>query len=332
MQRQTSFADIEYASRRQRTRREEFLDRMEAIVPWGEWVALAEEVWPASEGPGRPRVPAERMLRMYLLQQWFDLSDAGCEDACCDSRAMARFLGVSFLGADQVPDATTLLHFRRAAEAAGLGERLLSSLNGLLEREGVMMRGGSIVDATFVEASGSVKNAARERDPEMAHGRKGNVWHFGMKAHVGVDAGSGLAHTVTATPANVADVEQAHLLLRADDRFCYADSGYTGVAKRPEVAGDPRLSRVEWVVAARPSSNRAPDGTTPWAERRAEWRKAAVRSKVEHVFLVVKRQFGCARCRYRGLAKNLERFTTLCALANLALVGRSGRELSWASA
>lgn len=323
MQVQTSFADIEYASRRQRTRREEFLDRMEAIVPWAEWVPLAEAVWPASGGgPGRPRVPAERMLRMYLLQQWFDLSDAACEDACCDSRAMARFLGISFCGSDQVPDATTLLHFRRAAEAAGLGGRLLGSLNALLEREGVMMRGGSIVDATFVEASGSVKNAARARDPEMAHGKKGSVWHFGMKLHVGVDAGSGLAHTVAATPANVHDSVPAASLLRPDDLFCHGDSAYSGCARRGE-------GGVEWRVSARPSSLRAPDGTTPWAEREVEWRKSAVRSKVEHVFLVVKRHLGGGKCRYRGLAKNRERLTALVALANLALVDRSGRRLSW---
>ena len=185
-----------------------------------------------------------------------------------------------------------------------------------------MMRGGSIVDATFVEASGSVKNAARARDPEMAHGKKGNVWHFGMKLHVGVDAGSGLAHTVAATPANVHDSAPAASLLRPDDLFCHGDSAYSGCARRGE-------GSVEWRVSARPSSLRAPDGTTPWAEREVEWRKSAVRSKVEHVFLVVKRHLGGGRCRYRGLAKNHERLTALVALANLALVDRSGRRLSW---
>lgn len=329
MQRQMSFGDVEYSSKRQVTKREAFLSRMEAAVPWSEWLPIAEAAWHEPGGRGRPPVAAERMLRMYLLQLWYDLSDAGCEDACCDSRAFASFLGVRFGAGDQVPDSTTLCKFRHAMEAAGAGPAMLASLDALLEAEGVMMRGGSIVDATFVEAPGSVKNAGRERDPEMAHGKKGNVWHFGMKAHVGVDAGSGLVHAVTATPANVADVCEAHRLLRQDDRFCYADSGYAGVWKRAEVAGDPLLSRVEWRVAARPSSLRAPNGGTPPAERHAEWRKAAVRGKVEHVFLIVKRQFGYARCRFRGIAKNLERVTTLCALANLALVDRAGRRLSW---
>ena len=207
-------------------------------------------------------------------------------------------------------------------EANGLAEEILGRVNAVLEAKGVMMRGGSIVDATFIEAPSSIKNASGSRDPEMHQGRKGKNWHFGMKAHIGVGAGSDLVHTAAFTPANVSDVAMAHALVREDDRFCYADSGYTGVAKRPEVAGDPALSEMEWVVAEKPSRIKGMRSLA-W-EHSIEGRKASVRSKVEHPFLVVKRQFGCARCRYRGLAKNASMLTVLFALANVTMWSRAG--------
>lgn len=248
---------------------------------------------------------------MCFLQLWFGLSDEGVEDAVCDSRAFSRFMGVGFGLGDRVPDATTLLKFRRIVEENGLAAEILGRVNAVLEAKGVMMRGGSIVDATFVGAPSSTKNASGSRDPEMRQGKKGKSWHFGMKAHIGVDAGSGLVRTAALAPANVSDVAMACALARPDDGFCYADSGYTGVAKRPEVAGDPALAEVEWVVAEKPSRIKGMRGLA-W-EHSIESRKASVRSKVEHPFLVVKRQFGCARCRYRGLAKNASMLTVVFA-------------------
>ena len=322
MDRQTTFADIEDASRKRATRREAFLEAMDAAVPWAELVAAVEPFYYPGRR-GRKPMGVERMLRMYFLQLWFNLSDEGVEDAIYDSRAFSRFMGVSFGLGDQAPDATTLLKFRRIIEENGLAGEILGRVNAVLEAKGVMMRGGSIVDSTFVEAPSSTKNAGGARDPEMRQGKKGKSWHFGMKAHIGVDAGSGLVHTVAFTPANVSDVAMAHALVREDDGFCYADSGYAGVAKRPEVAGDPALSGVEWVVAEKPSRIKGMRGLA-W-EHSIESRKASVRSKVEHPFLVVKRQFGCARCRYRGLARNASMLTVLFALANVAMWSRAGR-------
>lgn len=211
------------------------------------------------------------MLRMYLVQVWFHLSDEGCEDAVLDSRAIQRFVGVDMM-AEQVPDATTLLKFRRLVEENGLGERMFSELGALLERAGVMMRGGSIVGAAFVEAPSSTKNRRGGRDPEAHQAKKGNNWHFGYKAHVGADAGSGLVHTVSVTPANTSDVSMAHALVREDDRVCYGDSGHTGAQRREEVASDPALSGIEWRVARRPSSISALLGGT--GRQRARDREA----------------------------------------------------------
>lgn len=322
MNRQTTFADIEDSSRRRATKREAFLERMDGAIPWADLVdAVEPHYYPGKRG--RRPVGVEKMLRMYFLQLWFNLSDEGVEDAVYDSRAFSRFMGVSFGLGDQVPDATTLLKFRRIVEENGLAGEILARVNAALEADGVMMRGGSIVDATFIEAPSSTKNSSGSRDPEMHQGKKGNNWHFGMKAHIGVDAGSGLVHTVAFTPANVADVTMAHALVRGDDRFCYADSGYTGVGGRPEVAGDPGLSGIAWVVAEKPSRIKGMKGLA-W-EHSIESRKASVRSKVEHAFLIVKRQFGGARCRYRGIARNASMLTVLFALANVAMWDRAGR-------
>ncbi|MGN0078669.1 MAG: IS5 family transposase [Coriobacteriales bacterium] len=318
---QTTFADVEADSRRRATRRDEFLAQMERAVPWAEIVAVVEPFYPKGERGRRP-VPLERMLRMYMLQLWFNLSDEGCEDAVYDSRAFSRFVGVSFGAGDQVPDATTLLKFRHLMEEHSLGQRVLAEVNRVLEERGVVMRGGSVVDATIVAAPSSTKNASGKRDPEMHQAKKGNQWHFGMKAHIGADAGSGIVHTVSCTAANVSDVTVAARLVRPDDEVAYADSGYTGVARRPEVAGDGALSKIEWRVAEKPSKLK---GAPEWsADREAESRKASVRSKVEHPFLIVKRQFGWSKCRYRGIAKNENAFSMLFALADVAMWARAG--------
>ena len=324
MEGQMSFGDLESQGQRKKTRREAFLERMDAIVPWDRWAALIEPVYHSAER-GRHVRGAETMLRMYLLQVMFGLSDEGTEDAVLDSRAMQRFMHLDLMQ-ERVPDSTTLAKVRHTLERSGLGEAMFADLAQELEEAGVMMRGGSIVDATFIEAPSSTKNRGRSRDPEAHQSKKGNNWHFGFKAHIGADAGSGLVHTVVATAANVSDISQAHSLVREDDGFCYADSGYTGIGKRPEVASDPHLSSVRWMVARKPSTVKGL-GSVHSAERQIESRKASVRSKVEHPFLIVKRRFGHARTRYRGTEKNSCMLHVAFALANLAMCISAGRTL-----
>ena len=237
------------------------------------------------EGRRKPK-PLQTMLRIYLLQVWFALSDEGVEDAVYDSCAMRRRMNVDF-AVGQVPDATTLLHFRHLIEKHGLGEKLFAAQTDLFDANGWIMRGGSIVDATIIAAPSSTKNATGERDAQMLQTKKGQQWCFGMKAHIGVDAGTGYIHSVTATAANVHDLDEIPNLVRDDDRVVYADAGYQGVDKREEVTGDPHLSGVHFRVAARKSKLAA----MPAPDRAEQTRLASVRSKVEHPFLIVKRDF-----------------------------------------
>jgi IS5 family transposase len=317
---QPSFTDVEYGNRRRVSRREQFLDTMDATIPWGTWVGLIEPHY-YSAGPGRKgrkSKPIETMLRMYLLQVWFCLSDEGVEEAVYDSYAMRRFMGLDF-AVEQVPDATTLLHFRHLLERHTLGEKLFAAQSEIFESQGWIMRGGSIVDATIIAAPSSTKNATGTRDPQMHQTKKGNQWYFGMKAHIGVDAGTGYVHSVTATAANVHDLDEAVNLVRADDEVVYADAGYQGAPKRPEIAGDEHLSKIQWRVAARKGALQAMTED----DRALESRKASVRAKVEHPFLVVKRDFGFTKTRYRGIAKNLNHLHMLFASANWLMRARA---------
>ena len=238
---------------------------------------------------------------MYLLQVWFSLSDEGVEDAIYDSYAMRTFMGLDF-ALEQVPDATTLLHFRHLLETHELGKRLFESQNEIFDQQGWIMRGGSIVDATIIAAPSSTKNATGARDPEMRQTKKGNQWYFGMKAHIGVDAGTGYIHSVTATGANVHDLDEIVNLVRDDDEVVYTDAGYQGVHKRPDITGDEHRSKVEFRVAAR--KGHLVQMASP--DRQAESRKASVRAGVEHPFLVLKRDFGFAKTRYRGAGQEPE--------------------------
>ncbi len=317
---QPSFTDVEYGNRRRVSRRERFLVTMNATIPWAVWVGLIEPFYfvDAAGKRGRKAKPVEMMLRMYLLQAWFSLSDEGVEDAIYDSYAMRRFMGLDF-AVEQVPDATTLLHFRHLLEKHSMGEKLLAAQGEIFENEGWIMRGGSIVDATIIAAPSSTKNAAGERDPEMHQTKKGNQWYFGMKAHIGVDAGSGYVHSVTATAANVHDLDEAVNVVRGDDRVVYADAGYQGAAKRPEIAGDEHLSKVAWRVAARKGVLK----TMTEHDRALASRQASVRAKVEHPFLIVKRDFGFTKTRYRGIGKNLNHLNVLFASANWLMRARA---------
>ena len=314
---QISFTDVEYSKRRRVSRREQFLDTMDATIPWSRWVGLIEPFYYSSRRGRKPKA-LETMLRMYLLQAWFSLSDEGVEDAIYDSYAMRRFLGLDFT-VEQVPDATTLLHFRHLLEKHQLGRKLLESQGEIFEEQGWIMRGGTIVDATIIAAPSSTKNADGARDPEMRQTKKGNQWYFGMKAHIGVDAGTGYVHSVTATAASVHDLDQIAHLVRADDEVVYADAGYQGAERRPDVADNPHLSKVEYRIAARKSKLAA----MAQPDRVAESRKASVRAKVEHPFLIVKRDFGFTRTRYRGMAKNLNHLNVLFASANWVMRARA---------
>ena len=320
---QMTFSDVENSGRKKVTQKEKFLREMEAIIPWGEWVAKIAPHYPAGKR-GRPPRGIEVMLRMYLLQIWFSLSDEGLEDAIYDIYAFQRFLGINFME-EQVPDATTLLKFRHLLEKHNICEALFKDIVERLDAAGLMMRGGTIVDATIISAPSSTKNKEGQRDPEMHQTKKGNQWYHGMKVHAGVDAGSGYIHTITGTAANVHDIEETARLLRDDDEVCYGDAGYTGIEKREEIAGNERYSNVEFRINLRPSRIKMPKDYKGirWDEA-IEKRKSSVRSKVEHVFLIVKRQFGYAKVVYRGIAKNMNRFFALFASANLALCIRAG--------
>ena len=324
---QRSFSDLEYANRRRITKRESFLKMMDEIIPWSEWIELIRPYYPKGER-GRPPRGIEVMLRMYLVQVWFNLSDEMVEDAIYDSYAIRNFMGVNFHD-EQAPDATTLLKFRRLLEEQELGKKIFEAISQLLESKGCMMRGGTIVDATIIQAPSSTKNASGERDQEMHQTKKGNQWYFGMKAHIGVDAGSGYTHTVTVTPANAHDITQASELIREDDETVYGDAGFIGIEKRPEILSDEKKSRIEYRINRRPGTlSRKYKGYALEMERMEERRKSSVRSKVEHPFRIVKVLFGYRKTVYRGLSKNLNRLYTLFGSANLLMwswAGKPGR-------
>lgn len=313
MNRQISFAQSEYAGKKKVTRREKFLGEMEQVVPWARLVARIEPHYPKGER-GRPPVGLERMLHIYFLQQWYTLADEALEDALYDSQALRNFAGID-LSVEAVPDATTLLKFRHLLEAHKLTQAILEEVNAHLGERHLLMREGTLIDATIIAAPPSTKNAHKQRDPEMHQTKKGNAWHFGMKAHVGTDL-QGVVHTVIGTAANVADVGCAHQLLHGTEKSASVDAGYTGVEKRPEVLS----AKVEWHVAAKRSKVKAlPEGPIKVLTQELEKLKAQIRAKVEHPFHVVKNLFGFRKVRYRGLEKNTAQLHTLFALANLVL-------------
>ncbi len=290
---------------------------MDATIPWATWVGLIEPFYYSGKKGRKPK-NLEKMLRMYLLQVWFSLSDEGVEEAIYDSYAMRRFMGLDF-AVEQVPDATTLLHFRRLMETHKLGEKLFAAQQEIFDAEGWIMRGGSIVDATIIAAPSSTKNATGTRDPEMRQTKKGNQWYFGMKAHIAVDAGTGYVHSVRTTAASVHDLDEAANLVRDDDEVVYADAGYQGAERRPDFIDDEHLARVQWRVAARKGRLKKMHAT----DRAAQSRQASVRAKVEHPFLIVKRDFGFSKTRYRGLAKNNNHLHMLFTSANWLMRARA---------
>ena len=307
---QPTFADLEYQGKKRKTRRELFLERMDGLIPWQR---LEERIRPCYPQAGRGRRPyaLSVMLRIHCVQLFYNLSDLGMEDLLYEAESVRRFAGLRL--SEALPDETTILNLRHLLESHELGQGLFEEINRHLEAQGLRLREGTIVDASIIEAPSSTKNRGGARDPEMHQAKKGNEWHFGMKLHIGVDADTGLAHSMTTTAANVNDVTEAHRLLHGNEAQAWGDAGYQGVQKREEH----RERRVEWQVAMRPGLRRH---LSPGSqEALGEHRKASVRAKVEHPFLYVKRRFGYAKVRYRGLAKNTQRLVLLLGMANLLI-------------
>ena len=312
MMKQTTLLDVLLQQKSRTTRRETFLNAMDQVVPWSELVELIQPVYPAS-GRGRPPIGIERMLRLYFIQQWYGFSDEGTEDALYDMPLLSRFAGID-LTHERVPDATTLLNFRHLLEEHKLAPVMLGCINALLEAKGLLMREGTIVDATLIAAPPSTKNKSGERDPEIHQTKKGNQWYFGMKAHIGVDAESGLVHTVVGTSAHVSDVVMTSELLHGREQVVIADAGYIGVEKREENTG----KTVEWLIAMKRGKLKAmPEGRWKETVREIEKKKAQIRSRVEHPFHVIKNLFHYRKTRYRGLEKNTHQLQILFGLCNL---------------
>ncbi len=295
---QRSFASAEFALKKKTTRREKFLADMERVVPWQRLTAVIEPLYPSSGRVGRQPVGVAKMLRMYLLQPWYGLADEAFEDAIYDSQALREFVGID-LPLESVPDATTLLKFRRLLLDNDLTKALFEEINAHLAQQGLLMRAGTIVDATIIAAPSSTKNASGQRDPEMHQAKKGNQWHHGMKAHIGVDAESGLVHSLVSTAANVNDVTQAGALLHGQEADAFGDAGYRGVDKREEAQGP------QWHIAMQPGKRKhLSDSALGQMLEQVEKIKASIRAKVEHPFHVIKNLFRHKKTRYRGLAKN----------------------------
>ncbi len=317
---QTTFAQAEFAAKKKTTRREAFLARMEEVIPWGRLLAVIQPVYPKGER-GRPPIGLERMLRVYFLQQWYALADEALEDALYDSQALQRFARID-LAAEGVPDATTLLHFRHLLERHDLCKGLFTAINADLAERGLLLREGTLVDATLIAAPSSTKNKDKKRDPEMHQTKKGNQWHFGMKAHIGADRDSKLVHTVVVTAANVADVTKTAQLLHGQERQVHADAGYTGVEKRAEIVALERP--IDWQIAGKRSVLKAlAEGAEKEALKAVEKAKASARAFVEHPFHIVKNLFGHRKVRYRGQAKNGHQLHVLFGLANVVLGARA---------
>ncbi len=306
---QLTFAEAEYANKKRKTRRELFLERMEALIPWK---GLEKKVarYYAKAGPqgGRPAYPLPVMLRVHCLQLFYNLSDPGLEDALYEVESMRRFAGLKL---ERIPDETTILNFRRLLERHQLGEKLFKAINRKLDEAGLLLKEGTIVDATIIAAPSATKNASGERDPDMHQTKTGNAWHFGMKLHIGVDDTLGLIHSLETTPANAADIRMADKLLHGEEEVVWGDAGYQGIEKRDEH----QAREVDWFIAMRPSKRAALPAKSPL--HALEKTKASIRAKVEHPFHRIKRMFGYAKVRYRGLAKNKNRLYLLAGFTNL---------------
>ena len=314
MSKQPAFPSLRDAMKKKQTRREVFLAQMDAVVPWGRLLALIAPHYPkVGLKGGRPPMPMEVMLRVYFLQNWYGLSDPMAEETLYDSEAMRCFAGIE-LGDDRIPDETTILNFRHLLERHGLTEAIFADVNAHLADKGITLRSGTLVDATIIDAPSSTKNKAGARDPEMSSTKKGGDWYFGMKAHIGVDAASGVIHSLETSTAKVHDSQVWDQLLHGEETSVWADKGYVSAEREAITTAQGKV----WGVM-----RKAPKGgeLAPLDER-ANRLIASVRARVEHPFRIIKCQFGHVKTRYRGLAKNRAQLFTLFALGNLFLMRR----------
>lgn len=306
---QLTFAELEFEHKKRKTRREIFLEKLDSLLPWEKMQAqIARYYAKAGSQGGRPPYPLSTMLRVHIMQLVYNLSDPAMEDALYEIESMRRFASLHL---DRIPDESTILGFRHLLERHGLGKKLFGQINKHLQHHGLMLREGSIVDATIIAAPSSTKNKSGARDEEMHQVMKGNEWHFGMKMHIGVDEALGLIHSVETTSANKHDVTVAEKLLHGAEERIWGDAGYTGIEKRDE-----HLQRkVQWLIAMRPGKRAQLLRNSMIFQ--AEKHKASVRAKVEHAFFYIKRMFGYNKVRYKGLAKNTNRLYVLAGLANM---------------
>lgn len=320
MTHQPSFSQAEFAPKKKTTRREKFLTRMEALIPWTKLLAVIEPFYPKGER-GRPPVGLERRLRVYFLQQWYGLAAEALEDTLYDSQALQGFARID-LAAEGVPDAPTLLKFRRLLETHDLCQGLFAAINADLTARGLLLREGTLVDATLIAAPPSTKNKERQRDPEMHQTKKGNPWYFGMKAHIGADRDSKRVHPVVVPAANVADSTQTAELLHGQEQQVHADAGYTGVEKRAEIVALAR--QIDWQIAGKRGTIKSmAEGAEKETLKAIEKAKASGRAFVEHPFHILKNLFRHRKVRDRGLAKNGHQLYTLFGLANVVIGGRT---------
>lgn len=312
---QLTFASLAYANKKKRTRKEQFLSEMQQCVPWQAFIDIIEPHYPTSGRKGGQPIGLQTMLRIHLMQQWFNLSDPLMEDSLYEIESMRRFAGLE-LSDDRIPDESTILGFRHLLEAHGLQEQLFRAVNEVLSDKGMHLSKGTMVDATLISASSSTKNQDQARDPQMHQTRKGNHWWFGMKIHIGADVNSGAIHTVNVTPANDSDIGQLPSLLRADDQAIFGDAGYTSDTYK---RGSRQLG-LHWHV----NDKRKPKQKNLSAsQKKRNRRNSQVRARVEHLFRILKCQFGYRKVRYKGLAKNRSQVNTLMALANLYLLRKA---------
>jgi len=307
-----SFASLAYDNKKKKTRREKFLQEMDHVIPWKELIQIIEKYYPKA-GNGRQPMPLERMIRIYFMQQWYGLSDPGMEDGLYDIESMRRFAGID-IGVDVIPDETTILHFRHLLERHELTKKIFEKTQRYLTEKGLLLREGTIVDATIISAPSSTKNRDNTRDKEMKQTKKGNQWYFGMKAHVGTDTGKGLAHSIVVTDAAVHDSQVMDELLHGEEQSVYGDKAYTSEKKRKEYES----RGIKWCVkrkACRHYQLSAED-------LEYNHQQGRVRAKGEHAFLVVKHLWHYTKVRYKGLSKNAAQVFSLFALANLYLVRR----------
>jgi len=312
---QQSVSDVEYAGKKRKTRKEKFLEEMDGLISWERWLELIRPHY-AVAGNGRPPIGLEKMLRMYLVQVWFNLSDEMTEDSIYDVQSIRHFVGIN-LSEEDAPDATTLLRFRHLLEEKKLTEQIFNQLARTLQAKGYIVKEGTIVDATIIEAPTSKKNEKRERDPEMTGTKKHGKPHFGMKMHIGTDSMNGLMHSVETTTAKEHDITKAEELLHGEEEAVYGDAGYTGLDHRDEMKDRTELTYE--INLRRDTVNRLPEGPYKEEVKKQECAKSRVRAKVELPFHIIKNLFGFKKVRYRGLAKNRARIMMLAALANIMI-------------